>query len=606
MSDTDVLKELVQKATAGDKAAFEELYRATYRSVYFTCLGLLKDEQEAQDITQDVYLAVFEQLGTLEDAGKFKPWLYRIAANKSIKRLKKKQPVLLDDEQLEDMETEENENFLPEEYALSADKRELVLEITRKVCTDVQYQTILLYYFNELSIAEIAEIMDCLEGTVKNRLSVARTKIKEGVLRYEKKSGDKLHSFAAISFLTTLFTAQMQDMPMPSVPLNFKSAFPKSTLTAKAAKTGGRVMLKSLQMKIIAGIVAGVVAAGGVTAAVVITNQKAEQTSAGGLEGSTLDVADGGNANQQAASGNGENTAGGNVETGAAETLEPTDAPHEHVYTEKITVEATCETDGEKKFTCECGDSYTEVIKAIGHVFETYVYNEDATYEADGTETVTCENCDVTDTRTAEGTMLTYTYADMSATKYATRTVNVRSLPSTDGEKIGALSTNDEITITGQCNETGWYRFEYNGQTAYVFNDYVSDNKVEVASPTVVSNEPCPYQLGVWTVETSAQGLHVYVLYTTTYGNTSEMIKSAENGEQLFYENSGGGTAFVKDMSRQASDLHLGGVYHYTYPVVKIGTYAEGTVYKMTAGIHHTNSACPNRLTGTCQPGTID
>lgn len=45
--------------------------------------------------------------------------------------------------------------------------------------------------------------------------------------------------------------------------------------------------------------------------------------------------------------------------------------------------------------------------------------------------------------------MLTYTYTDMSAIKYAKQTVNVRTLPSTDGEKIGALSANDEITITG-------------------------------------------------------------------------------------------------------------------------------------------------------------
>ena len=90
MSDTDILKELVQKAATGDKAAFEELYQGTCRSVYFTCRGFLKDEHEAQDVTQEVYLTVLEQLGTLEDAGKFKPWLYRIAANKSIKRLRKK------------------------------------------------------------------------------------------------------------------------------------------------------------------------------------------------------------------------------------------------------------------------------------------------------------------------------------------------------------------------------------------------------------------------------------------------------------------------------------------------------------------------------------
>lgn len=67
-------------------------------------------------------------------------------------------------------------------------------------------------------------------------------------------------------------------------------------------------------------------------------------------------------------------------------------------------------------------------MTATGHVFN-YVYNEDATYLADGTETATCVNCDETDTRTAEGTMLTYTYTDMSAAKYANQTVNIRTLP---------------------------------------------------------------------------------------------------------------------------------------------------------------------------------
>ena len=555
--------------------------------------------------TQDVYLTAFEQLGSLEDAGKFKSWLYRIAANKSIKYLRKKQSLLPGDDQLEELETEENENFLPEEYALNADKRKLVLEITRKVCTDVQYQTILLYYFNELSIAEIAETMECLEGTVKNRLSVARKKIKEGVLQYEKKSGDKLHSFGAIPFLTALFTAQMQDIPMPSLPINFLNGLPKSklaALSAKTAKTGGHIMLKSLQAKIIAGIVAAAVAVGGVTTAVVLINQNAEEASAGGLEGNTQNMADAGN-------NEGTETSPGTV-TQPTETDGLTEASHEHNYTEEITVEATCETDGEKTFTCECGDSYTEVIKATGHIFN-YVYNEDATYLADGTETATCENCDETDTRTAEGTMLTYTYTDMSATKYAKQTVNVRTLPSTDGEKIGSLSTNDEITVTGQCNETGWYRFEYNGQTAYVAGNYVSDNKVEVASSnggsTVVSNEPCPYQLNVWTIETTEYGLHVYVLYSTKYGLMREL--GAENYYQLFQEKDKyGNTAFILDVAGQASDLHLGGTYHYVYPIVNIGTYAEGTVYKYTAGVHiSTNpNGCPNQFTGTCQPGTID
>ena len=73
-----------------------------------------------------------------------------------------------------------------------------------------------------------------------------------------------------------------------------------------------------------------------------------------------------------------------------------------------------------------------------------------------------------------------YTYTDMSATMYAQQTVNVRDLPDTNGDKIGSLSTNDEITISAKCNETGWYRFEYNGSVAYVSNKYVGENKFEV------------------------------------------------------------------------------------------------------------------------------
>ena len=457
MNETDNLRELVHKAAAGDKTAFEELYHETCRSVYFTCLNILKDEQEAQDVTQDVYLTALEQLGTLEDRGKFKSWIYRIAANKSIKRLKKKKPSLPGDEQFQDMETEENENFLPEEYALNADKRELVLDITRKVCTDVQYQTILLYYFNEFSIAEIAEIMECLEGTVKNRLSVARAKIKEGVLRYEKKSGDKLYSVAAIPFLTALFTAQMQDMQMPVLPLSFPSARPKSAAAAqtakaaKAAKAGGRIALKGLQIKIAIGIVA--VAVVGSVAAVTLTNQKEKETSVGAQGEGAMDVAGLDNAEDIETPAETENNVAGTEE----------DAPQEEAGSADDS-DTTDESEGTEKAE----------TKATGTDGKTTIVGETAMAE----EAATADE----NSKPTAGSEQQYTYTDMSATMYATQTVNIRTLPSTDGEKVGSLSTNQEVNITGQCNETSWYRFEYNGQTAYVSNNYISDTKIEVAA----------------------------------------------------------------------------------------------------------------------------
>lgn len=176
-------------------------------------------------------------------------------------------------------------------------------------------------------------------------------------------------------------------------------------------------------------------------------------------------------------------TACGNndAKTPETETVAEKTEAHEHAYKEAVTTAATCTEEGVKTYTCECGDTYTEAIPATGHSFTNYVYNEDATYEADGTETAKCDNCDETDTRTAEGTQLSYTYTDMDATKYAKSSVNVRNMPGTDGEKLGALSFNQEVKVTGQCNETGWYRIEYSGETAYVSDSYLVDNKVETA-----------------------------------------------------------------------------------------------------------------------------
>lgn len=70
-----------------------------------------------------------------------------------------------------------------------------------------------------------------------------------------------------------------------------------------------------------------------------------------------------------------------------------------------------------------------------------------------------------------------YSYAEMSAVMYVVKTVNVRDMPSADGQKIGALKAAQEVTVTGQCKETSWYRIDYNGQVGYVSNNYIAAEK---------------------------------------------------------------------------------------------------------------------------------
>lgn len=75
-----------------------------------------------------------------------------------------------------------------------------------------------------------------------------------------------------------------------------------------------------------------------------------------------------------------------------------------------------------------------------------------------------------------------YSYTELSQTMYAQSTVNVRDLPEQTGAKLGSLSTNQEVTVTGQCNETGWYKISYNGGEGFVSNSYLGSEKVAVKS----------------------------------------------------------------------------------------------------------------------------
>ena len=70
-----------------------------------------------------------------------------------------------------------------------------------------------------------------------------------------------------------------------------------------------------------------------------------------------------------------------------------------------------------------------------------------------------------------------YSYTDLNQTMYASQSVNVRSLPGTNGERVGGLSTAQAVTVTGKCYETGWYRIEYNGEEAFVSDSYLVNEK---------------------------------------------------------------------------------------------------------------------------------
>ena len=230
------IKELVLSAKNGNKKAFDKLYELTSNDVWFTCISLLKDEENAKDIMQETYITAFLKLDTLKNEEKFCGWLTAIATNKSKNKLKGKVEYQIDDEVLI-AETETDELMLPEEYINKAEKRKVLLQIIEDTLSFNQYQVVLMFYFNELSIAEIAQALEISEGTVKSRLNSSRAKMKTAIEDYENKSGDKLHGVVFVPFFTTIFREQAKSLKVPSITITLPNGESLVTAASKGVST---------------------------------------------------------------------------------------------------------------------------------------------------------------------------------------------------------------------------------------------------------------------------------------------------------------------------------------------------------------------------------
>lgn len=276
------IKALVLQAKEGNREAFGRLYEEVGRSVYFNCLKLIGSAQEAQDAVQDTFMTALLKLGELREPENFSAWVNRIAINKCRAYFRKPAAEELTDEALEVIP---DEGLIPEEYAADVQKRRVIMQIIDRELTAEQRRSVILYYFDSLSVEEIAQIMECPSGTVTSRLSAARKKIKEAVLIYEKKTDDRLHAVLPVPVLTRLLLAESQDMPLPPLSVfggdtpsadtsqntqnsqnSHANTVPENT-SAKAV-SGGKTMLSTVKAKVIAGVCAAVIVGGGIAVAV--------------------------------------------------------------------------------------------------------------------------------------------------------------------------------------------------------------------------------------------------------------------------------------------------------------------------------------------------
>lgn len=272
--EKDDIKKLVLQAAQGNKAAFGALYEETGRTVYFSCLKLLGDPQLAEDITQETYLTALQKLGTLAQPENFPAWVNRIGIN--LCKMHFRNNAAPEDNSEEIIEEIPDEGLIPEEYVSNDAKRKIIMDIIDTVLTEEQRQSVILYYFDMLTVPEIAEVMNCTTGTVTSRLSAARKKIKEAVLIYEENNNDRLHAAVPVFILSKLLNKEASNTVLPKLTVftgsaSAANAVPDSVTSTKTI-SGGKGMFSTVKAKVIAGVCAAAVVGGGITAAVVLSS----------------------------------------------------------------------------------------------------------------------------------------------------------------------------------------------------------------------------------------------------------------------------------------------------------------------------------------------
>ena len=118
-----------------DNKELEKIYNDTYRSVYWTAVSLLKDEDEAQDIVQETYVTLINSYDTLKDKNKAASWLKKTAANKCLDRLRRTRTVNAEDDFFENVEAQP-EDFLPDHILESDEKRRIIMDIINNSLSD--------------------------------------------------------------------------------------------------------------------------------------------------------------------------------------------------------------------------------------------------------------------------------------------------------------------------------------------------------------------------------------------------------------------------------------------------------------------------------------
>ena len=173
---------LISECIAGNEAAIEMLVRQYETGVFRLALSIIGDQAEANEITQETFIAALRSLPSYEEKKSFKAWLYTIALNHSRSHLRKRKVI----ERLRTtlntiFQIETQKQASPEESVIKNEKEAEIWKTLNQLDEPFRI-VVVLRYFHELSIAEISEILSISEGTIHSRLHTARERLRNALV----------------------------------------------------------------------------------------------------------------------------------------------------------------------------------------------------------------------------------------------------------------------------------------------------------------------------------------------------------------------------------------------------------------------------------------
>ncbi len=181
---------VVQRVQAGDVAAFDQLMLKYRERLYGVIYNLTANREDASDLTQEAFIKAFQAINRFHGQSSFFTWLYKIAVNSTLSHLRKNR--LRSFFSLEKIQQEDPSAQLLGQMAdkNGADRDTYLRELQEKLNEallklSIKHRTVItLFEIDGLSHAEIAQVMDCSEGTVRSRLHYAKQFLQGELSKY--------------------------------------------------------------------------------------------------------------------------------------------------------------------------------------------------------------------------------------------------------------------------------------------------------------------------------------------------------------------------------------------------------------------------------------